>query len=779
MSKKKTNPIISALTAVARRIAGWIERFLNWLVNTRIIKWLDSIADWIRKFLRVAHLVRFSFWISVLGSVALFATSQSSEILRVIAEDSEHRLVMFTVSVFVLSLMSWYWARALIYRFDPATLDLPRREPEAIAARWLPRVCGLIPFVGIGYALWHAAHPPGLNPHDEGYRWLMILFWLDLAEGLLVGVGLYFRHQVAKGLRSRFSTLWPEKVKSDGATGLTDLPTITWVILLSTVLFSVVLFIIFTTSTGQIQVAGWFAPAALVLLSVAAWIAFGSFFVVYFGKLIRLPILTPLLLLALLFSYFNWNDNHEIRRFDQAITTKPQDFDRAFQAWWDARADKDNYKNRPYPVFIITAEGGGITTGYLTATVLTAIQDRAPAFAQHVFAISSVSGGSIGSAVYAGFATRCTNNLPADKLPLPWKNRRSGPLQNSADAVLRDDYLSPLLSALLYPDLVQRFLPLAINRWDRARALEERLETSWVNHATCDGATPLGTRDLSQSFYDFFGNFPRSSTPAIFFNTTSVETGERMFVTNLLPRNPHFDTLPALADVNNTFNLPFSSAACLSARFPVVTPAGFVTAGGHKFRYDDGGYYENSGTATGYNILMSLQVDGHSLYDSLLQMRLQGGKTATIIPIIIRIGFPLPQTRNPTQEINDSSAAERAKYKGTGLNEIMSPIRTLLNTRGARRNDAVRQMQTAIQNLQGPQTGDRPDCSLGCMFSFELNSSKVALPLGWLLSIKSRCAIQKQVGSVSQACDNGEDDPNEPNREHLQAIIDLLATKQP
>jgi hypothetical protein len=379
MKKGNSNPIISALSAVAERIGGCLDRFLNWLVNTRIIKWLDSRAEWIRKFLAVAHLVRFSFWISVLGSVALFATSQSSEILRVIAEDSEHRLLLFTVSVLALSLMSWYWARALIYRFNPATLDLPKREPEAIAARWLPRVCGLIPFIGIGYALWHAAHPPGVNPHDEGYRWLMILFWLDLAEGLLFGVGLHFRHRVAKALRSRFPTLWPEKVKSEGATGLTDLPTITWVMLVSTVLFSVILFIIFTTSVGKLQIAGWFAPASLVLLSVAAWIAFGSFFVVYFGKLIRLPILTPLLLLALLFSYFNWNDNHEIRHFDRAIASKPQDFDTAFQAWWDARADKDNYKNRPYPVFIITAEGGGITTGYLTATVLTAIQDRAPA----------------------------------------------------------------------------------------------------------------------------------------------------------------------------------------------------------------------------------------------------------------------------------------------------------------------------------------------------------------------------------------------------------------
>ena len=86
MPDEKPKPIITALSAVVDKIADWIERIINWLVNTRFIKWLALRAEWIRRFLRIAHLVRFSFWISVLGSVALFATSQSAEILRVIAE---------------------------------------------------------------------------------------------------------------------------------------------------------------------------------------------------------------------------------------------------------------------------------------------------------------------------------------------------------------------------------------------------------------------------------------------------------------------------------------------------------------------------------------------------------------------------------------------------------------------------------------------------------------------------------------------------------------------
>src|SRR2546423_502705 len=591
-----------------------IERLINWLVSTKLVKWLDAVAGWIRKFLKVAHLVRFSFWISVLGSASLFATNQSTDILRVIAEDTEHPIrswLLFMFSGLTLSLMSWYWARALIYRFAPEALHAPRGKPEGIAARWLPRVCGMIPFIGIGIALRQAAQ--GLDAHELSRVWLMHLFWLNLLEGVIVTVGLFFRRKVAKVISSHVS-FWPEQVKRDGTNKLTDLPRITWRILVFTVALSVVLFVVFTTSKGEIEFASWLGTASLILLTVAAWIAFGSFFVIYFGKLVRLPILTPLLLVALLFSYFDWNDNHEIRSFNRPIQTAPQDFDAAFAARWATRADKDDYKDRPYPVFIVTAEGGGITAGFFAAMVLTEIQGRSTAFAQHVFAVSGVSGGSIGSAVYAGLVKRCTNNLPSVQLPGQGQGiavKSVGPLQDSADAVLRDDYLSPLLSAFLYPDLVQRFLPFPINSWDRARAIEERFETSWTKNATCDGKTRLGTNEFSQPFYEFFGNFPNNSTPALFFNTTNVETGERMFVTNLRTRNARFDTLPALYDVDRYLNPPFSSAAFLSARFPLVTPAGFLYDYDNrlKLRYVDGGYYENSGTATGYSILMSLKLE--------------------------------------------------------------------------------------------------------------------------------------------------------------------------
>ncbi len=480
---------------------------------------IRSGLDRIEKFFKFSHLVRFSFWISLVGSFALLATDQSIEILRVIAEDSRHRLLLFSVSVLILSLMSWYWARALIYRFAPKELHLPKGDPVGVAARWLPRICGLIPFVGIGLALWRATS----GSTSPARRWLIWLSVINAVEAVVVGVFLYFRRQIAKNLSDR--NWWPEEVGTDDKAHLSDLPKITRIILRITLVFSLGVFVLFTTSFGETKAAGRFAPASLVLLSAASWIAITSYFVIYFGKLIKLPILTPLLVLAFLFSFLDLNDNHKIRAYDSPINTEPKQFNKAFTEWWDSRNDKDAYKGRDYPVFIITAEGGGITTAYLTATVLTAIQDRAPAFAQHVFAISGVSGGSIGTAVYAGLAKRCTNNWKMDQLP-SHGNRVDvgdiGSLQKSADLMLTDDYLSPLLAGLLYPEMAQKILPFPIYSWDRARALEDRLETSWDDHANCGPTAPVAATAMSEPFYDFFQNFPANSTPAIFFNGTNV-----------------------------------------------------------------------------------------------------------------------------------------------------------------------------------------------------------------------------------------------------------------
>lgn len=86
----------------------------------------------------------------------------------------------------------------------------------------------------------------------------------------------------------------------------------------------------------------------------------------------------------------------------------------ALQAWLNGRADKNYFEERkqPYPIFIISAEGGGLYAAHLAATFLSRALNRCPNFVQHVFAISSVSGGSVGAGTFAALTKAFAQNGP-------------------------------------------------------------------------------------------------------------------------------------------------------------------------------------------------------------------------------------------------------------------------------------------------------------------------------------------------------------------------------
>lgn len=80
----------------------------------------------------------------------------------------------------------------------------------------------------------------------------------------------------------------------------------------------------------------------------------------------------------------------------------------AFMAWLESRPDYQQFRGqgRKYPIFVVSAQGGGIVAAYHSAGFLGLVQDLCPSFASHVFAISSVSGGSLGAAAFAATTNR-------------------------------------------------------------------------------------------------------------------------------------------------------------------------------------------------------------------------------------------------------------------------------------------------------------------------------------------------------------------------------------
>jgi len=122
------------------------------------------------------------------------------------------------------------------------------------------------------------------------------------------------------------------------------------------------------------------------------------------------PLVSLLVALAIGFSIFDLNDNHRARH---AIVDKETgQLESNFIAWLQARKDFQFFRDKgvPYPVHVVAVEGGGLYAAYHVASFLAHLQDECPQFAQHTFAISSVSGGSLGGAVFAALANEKANN---------------------------------------------------------------------------------------------------------------------------------------------------------------------------------------------------------------------------------------------------------------------------------------------------------------------------------------------------------------------------------
>lgn len=367
--------------------------------------------------------------------------------------------------------------------------------------------------------------------------------------------------------------------------------------------------------------------------------------------------------------------------------------------WYDSRPDKNKYESAgtPYPVYIVAAQGGGIYAAYNTASLLGSLEDRCPTFAWHNFAISGVSGGSVGASVFVSLLKRkqvepnpCKPDMVTNSQLL-----LKDSMVDQSGRILDQDYLSPLLSGLLFGDLLQAVLPVPIPILDRARALDSSLEVSFENPTFIGGD---GSRQgsnfanpLLQAFTDHWN--PRAGWPALILNTTDVQTGQRRVMAPFQVGDNGDQFLPVwpgevLAGVK------LSTGAFLSARFPWVTPSGwYKSASGGVTYLVDGGYYDNSGLATAREVMEAIDQAG------------LGGRIVT--KLIILTGAP----------------GEPGPMRG--LNDVLDPIRAMLNTWGVRPIEAIRSADQTLNNSSNSRYRARIVHLRGLLYG---------LPLGWRLS---------------------------------------------
>jgi len=522
--------------------------------------------------------------------------------------------------------------------------------------------------------------------------------------------------------------------------GLNDLAQSTWLMLAILTLIAVILFFTFLSS---IKASVFLGTAVIVFLASASWIAFGSAFV-YLGTRFSFPVITLIFIYAILIS--SRNDNHQIRFLKKEVKTQ-QSVKENFTKW----AHRFDNKSTKTPYFIIAAEGGGIRAAYTAGLFLSQLQDSNSNFAKYLYAISGVSGGSLGAAAFVAMLHKSYKETQGQNAAISCNfDNSSKSRQPSFSSCVKElfskDFLSPAAAYMLYPDLVQRFWFNPVERFDRSLALEHSWELAWSKVFSIPDKNESNL--FSKGFLDLWRMQSEAKSlnlPNLFLNSTWVETGKRVITSNLAIDKKIFSDSVGLLQLLQR-DIPLSTAVHNSARFTYVSPAGRVVIPENNRTWGhlvDGGYFENSGASTAYNILKEV-------------VNISRDKEH-MVPVVVVITND-PSIKEPCS--STPAGCTPNKY----LNETNSPIAALLATRSARASYARSEIKSYVQSKNG------------IYLEVGLCKNNYPLPLGWTLSYKAQENINKQLDNyLDKAVKTVGAKKFDPlNIEHLKVLRNIL-----
>lgn len=326
----------------------------------------------------------------------------------------------------------------------------------------------------------------------------------------------------------------------------------------------------------------------LLFLIVACWFLAA---LTFFFDRYRFPLLWTLGALALITA--------SVPQSDHFFRVENRDL-RSVEYLTPAKYLRQKLRGGKKPLVFVATPGGGIQAAAWTAQVLSGLDNDYTNFRDSVCLISSVSGGSLGSMVYA--ASFAGNIGQQDVI-------------SKAEASAIDE----VAWGWTNPDLWRAIAPWFGERTiDRGWAVERKW--SEVNNLK------RGT---------FLSDWAKRGTeiPALIFNSMLVERGQHVvFSTTKFPKanDPRgiADFYGLYPDRAGQYDIRVNTAARLSASFPYVAPASRPNLNSPyagDFHFVDGGYYDNygidsvigwlsdalesdSGLAAGFQDVMVLQI---------------------------------------------------------------------------------------------------------------------------------------------------------------------------
>ena len=362
----------------------------------------------------------------------------------------------------------------------------------------------------------------------------------------------------------------------------------------------------------------------------------------------------------------------------------------------------------PAKVYLVAGEGGGIRAAYWTSNILAKFQKDDPSFYRKVLMMTGVSGSSVGLGFYQGVEKTYQDSLV--KFPLPNDIIRQDAIAKNIKNIGGKDFLSPLVVAFLLPDMVQRMLPFTISSYDRAKYLEDGFSHYFNREMNFKGSKELLKRN-------FLNVCPANDfkQPIILFNSTEVESGRKGIISNVFLTERYFNDVVDILKKNGK-DMPFVTAATLSARFPIVTPPGLVKDAQDKAlntHFVDGGYFENTSLHTTFQILRILD-------------ELPESDKGRIQPIIIFL----------------KNGSTRLKVKTTKNFYEFTPLKAFVNAWDRKSIPILHDFRETVTKIYTSST-------LNAKARIKVDSVNrninIELPLGWTLSKNAQDSMDIQI----------------------------------
>jgi hypothetical protein len=645
---------------------------------------------------------------------------------------------------------------------DPAVLADARAAFET-AVVLIPRILGVLCFVGAAtgavYTGYELLVGPARNTTDAAMT-ALALYILSLAGFCALFLWFSSRRRrwfnmILAPMRAAHRPLAvpasPSVGGGEAAAGILGAMD-RWIV---TALFVFLVFILAVPSFLN----AYFPRLFLVPVLLGAWVPVLG----WFGRwsfFTRVPLIAAAILFTAIFSYFV-GDNHDVT-VEKGAYNGQIDLAAAVSRWKQANDCGADKQPCPSPIIVASA-GGANRAAYMTASALGLLLDatcsdgdqvkaaagkpqvsggckQPPLFARRLFAISSVSGGSLGAVVYARSYRDGTNDTKAGYQP-PCQAKdlsrlwfgHGGPRtwRDCVQEILAEDFLSPVFAGLGFRDVFSSFGKLVNMKFpgawpDRGQLLEK----SWIDAYDKYVEAPKGAAANTPSGLDapFTSLAPGSSrgsdwNPLLLLNATSVETGRRVIASHIAPAYPSsgscakdrksapsscvrlftdaYDMHELLNDRSNSpacaprdyqandkySDLSLAAAAGNSARFPVVSPAGsLIRPDTAKLvgRLADGGYFDNYGALTAFDLADTLRWE----YD--------------LYPFVILITNDPGDNDDPTLSkgsLAGPSAFPPAEIKASAqlfASVVAAPVDTFFNVRSGHGSTALKLLRELI-----------------------------------------------------------------------------------